>query len=116
MSVSPIRDAVGGEQVLAVAPRTGRRADGGFRRLVPFTGRSLQAAGLEQEQLQRAARLAAFGRHSASGVIRGLSAALEADRLVIEPGLGLALDGEPVELTRRLGTPLAELPVLAEDG
>ena len=126
--VTPIRNPLPGERVLAIAPGTAAEAAADWlRRPNLFPGRALTAPTLEARQRWQAGRVAQRGQAVTAGTVRGLELSATQEtvppaggapqatrvRLAVEPGQGLAASGEDVLLARRLDCLLADVPVVA---
>ncbi len=117
MSVTPIQDALPGEDLIGIEPELLQQVDPGWlHRLSLFTGRTLTATALQSEQTYRAGRLAILGQCVTQGTVKGLE--LSADltaadpTLQVTPGYGISATGEDVALTRTLRTTLGSLQVV----
>ncbi|MBE0623293.1 MAG: hypothetical protein IH606_00650, partial [Burkholderiales bacterium] len=123
MSIYKIQQALPGERVVAQSPEdAASAATDWLRRPNLFPGRALTTPALEQRQRWQAGRIAQRGQAYTPGVVRGMEVShpVEADgndssplRVLIEPGLGLAVSGEDVVLARRVEFLLSDLPVVA---
>lgn len=118
MSIERIDQPLQGERVVALSPEdAGRAATDWRRRPNLFAGRTLTDATLQGRQTWQAGRLSHRAQALTAGVVRGLEVfALPGSggaRLLIEPGQGLAVDGEDVVLVRRIECRLSDLPVVA---
>ena len=120
MKVTPIKNTWPGEHVVAVDPAMSLDPTTDWqRRMHLYRGRSLGHTDLTMEQQYRAGHLAIAGQMRSPGVISGLEIAIEesrrddADRwtLQINPGYGLATNGEDVVVPSMLRVPLRELRV-----
>jgi hypothetical protein len=113
MSVTPIRDPLAGERLLAVDPALAPSVVSVHRRLNFFTGRALSDVALTTEQDWSGGRLALRGQMVSPGVVQGLELALEGDTLHVQAGLGLAASGEDVVVPRALLASLRDVAVSA---
>ena len=118
MTIERIDQPLQGERVVALSPEdAGRAATDWRRRPNLFAGRTLTEATLQGRQAWQAGRLGHRAQALTAGVVRGLEVfALPGSggaRLLIEPGQGLAVDGEDVVLVRRTECRLDDLPVVA---
>ena len=118
MSIERIDQPLQGERVVALSPEDASRAATDWRRRPNlFAGRTLTDATLQGRQAWQAGHLQHRARSLTAGVVRGLEVfALPGsggERLLIEPGQGLALSGEDVVLVRRTECLLDDLPVVA---
>lgn len=118
MSIERIDQPLQGERVVALSPEDASRAATDWRRRPHlFAGRTLTDATLQGRQAWQAGRLSHRAQALTAGVVRGLEVfALPGSggaRLLIEPGQGLAVDGEDVVLVRRTECRLDDLPVVA---
>jgi hypothetical protein len=111
MIVTPIRDPLAGERILAVDPPMALTAETAHRRLNFFAGRALSDAALTVEQNARAGRLALRGQMVSPGIVSGLEASLEGATLHVQAGLGIAASGEDVIVPKAMQTPLREVIV-----
>lgn len=125
MTVKPIRDALVDEHVVSVYPNLQPFVDETWqRRLNLYTGRSLSAEALQQEQTVRAGRLAHRGHMLSPGVVTGLEV-IVGDPIPTNPldsvlylsaGMGLTARGEDVVLPTPWEVNLGELQLyLPED-
>ncbi len=117
MSVTPIQNALPGEDLIGIEPELLEQVSAGWlHRLSLFTGRTLTAAALQSEQAYRAGRLAILGQCVTQGTVKGLdlSADLTAADPVLQvtPGYGISATGEDIALTRTLRTTLGSLQVV----
>src|ERR1700722_12865635 len=117
MSVTPIKNALPGEDLIGIEPELLQQVDPGWlHRLSLFTGRTLTAEALDSEQAYRAGRLAILGQCVTQGVVTGLE--LSADLTATDPvlqvtvGYGISAIGEDVTLVRPLRTTLGSLQVI----
>ncbi|QHE75795.1 hypothetical protein [Hydrogenophaga sp. PBL-H3] len=118
MTIERIDQPLQGERVVALSPEdAGSAATDWRRRPNLFAGRTLTEATLQGRQRWQAGHLHHRARALTAGVVRGLEVfALPGSggaRLLIEPGQGLAVDGEDVVLVRRAECLLNALPVVA---
>lgn len=118
MSIERIDQPLQGERVVALSPEDASRAATDWRRRPNlFAGRTLTEATLQGRQAWQAGRLNHRAQALTAGVVRGLEVfslpAVGGSRLLIEPGQGLAVDGEDVVLVRRVECALDDLPVVA---
>lgn len=123
MSINKIQQALPGERVVALSPEDATSAATDWlHRPNLFSGRALTAPTLEQRQRWQAGRIAQRGQAFTPGAVRGMEVShpVAADgsdvsplRVIIEPGLGLAVSGEDVVIARRVQFLLSELPVVA---
>ena len=118
MTIERIDQPLQGERVVALSPEdAGRAATDWRRRPNLFAGRALTDATLQGGQAWQAGRLSHRAQALTAGVVRGLEVfALPGSggaRLLVEPGQGLAVDGEDVVLVRRTECRLDDLPVVA---
>ena len=118
MSIERIDQPLQGERVVALSPEDASRAATDWRRRPNlFAGRTLTEATLQGRQAWQAGRLNHRAQALTAGVVRGLEVfslpAVGGARLLIEPGQGLAVDGEDVVLVRRVECALDDLPVVA---
>lgn len=123
MRVSPIAAPLPSEHVSATSPILRPEVEAAWqRRLNYWTGRALTVDALEQEQEERAARLAWRGRQVSAGVVRGLEVSLEAGAetaapsllnhfLHVLPGHAFALTGEDVVVPRPMTLGAQTIPV-----
>jgi hypothetical protein len=125
MTVKQIRDVLADEHVVSVYPNLQPFVDETWqRRLNLYTGRSLSAEALQQEQTVRAGRLAHQGQMLSPGVVTGLEVTV-GDPLPSNPldsllylsaGMGLTVRGEDVVLPTPREVRLGELQLyLPED-
>lgn len=117
MSVTPIKNALPGEDFLGIEPPLLQQVDPGWRhRLASFTGRTLSDTALKNEQLYRAGRLALLGQAVTPGIVRGLDLSIDltaADPVLqVTPGYGISAAGEDATLVRTLQTTLSTVPVV----
>jgi hypothetical protein len=117
MSVTPIKNALPGEDLIGIEPELLQQVDPGWlHRLSLFAGRALTAAALQSEQAYRAGRLAILGQCVTQGTVKGLDLSADltaADPLLqVTPGYGISASGEDVALTRTLRTCLGSLQVI----
>ena len=118
MTIERIDQPLQGERVVALSPEDASTAATDWRRRPNlFAGRTLTDATLQGRQTWQAGHLHHRARALTAGVVRGLEVfALPGSggaRLLIEPGQGLAVDGEDVVLVRRTECRLDDLPVVA---
>jgi len=125
VSITPIRDPLAGERLVALSPTTATEAATDWRRRPNvFPGRALTAGALTQWQAWQAGHLATRGRDWTAGIVDGLElqaanvagtdfAAVE---LHVTRGLGLAASGEDIVLQKPLRCLLADVPVVAPPG
>ncbi len=118
MSIERIDQPLQGERVVALSPEDASRAATDWRRRPNlFAGRTLTDATLQGRQAWQAGRLGHRAQALTAGVVRGLEVfalpGAGGARLLIEPGQGLAVDGEDVVLVRRTECRLDDLPVVA---
>jgi len=125
VSITPIRDPLAGERVIALSPSTATQAASVWlRRPNIFPGRALTQNALNQAQAWAAGHIAKRGQDWVPGVVDGLELAalpvqgtgFAATRLRISPGRALCVSGEDVVLTRVLECSLADVPVVAPPG
>jgi hypothetical protein len=118
MSVTPIQNALPGEDLIGIQPELLQQVDPGWlHRLSLFSGRALTASALRNEQAYGAGRLATLGQCVTHGVVKGLqlsSTDLSATDpfLQVSPGYGISATGDDVALTRTLRTHLGSLLVI----
>ncbi len=130
MSITPINNPLSGERVIALSPETEEQAVvTRLRRPNLFTGRTLTEPTLAGRQRWESSHLELRGQAFTPGVARGLEVGyrvmppqnLESPdnpntspivHLVINPGSGLAANGEDVVLVRQLEFDLMDLPVI----
>lgn len=118
MSIEQITQPLPGERVVALAPEDAQRAATDWlRRPNLFAGRALTDATLEQRQHWQAGRMAQRGQALTAGVVRGLEVATlrragQPTALLIEPGQGLAVNGEDVQLVRQLRCRWLDVPLV----
>jgi hypothetical protein len=118
VTIERIDQPLQGERVVALSPEDASRAATDWRRRPNlFAGRTLTDATLQGRQAWQAGRLSLRAQALTAGVVRGLEVfALPGSggsRLLIEPGQGLAVDGDDVVLVRRTECRLNDLPVVA---
>jgi hypothetical protein len=111
MIVTPIRDPLAGERLVAVDPDMAPSVSTVHRRLNFFTGRALTDVALTVEQQWRGGRLALRGQMGSAGVVRGLEITLDGDTLQVEPGMGIAASGETVVVPKAQRARLRDLTV-----
>lgn len=120
MTVKPIRDALPDEHVMQVYPELRPFVDETWRRrLNLYTGRSLSAEALQQEQTVRIGHLAHRGQLLSPGVVTGLEVTLGnslpshplESTLHLSAGLGLTAQGEDVVLPTPRVIHLGDLPL-----
>ncbi|KRB18589.1 hypothetical protein [Rhizobacter sp. Root16D2] len=126
MSITPVRDPVPGERVIALSPADAAEAAAAWlRRPHIFPGRALTQNALQQSQDWAAGHLAKRGQDWVAGIVDGLELMAQpavtgdgfaATQLHLSPGRGLATSGEDVVLTRSLQCLLADVPVVAPPG
>ena len=113
MIVTPIRDPLAGERLVAVDPPMALTAETAHRRLNFFTGRALSDVALTVEQNARAGRLALRGQMVSPGVVTGLEPALAGGTLHVQAGLGIAASGEDVIVPKAMQAALRDVVVSA---
>lgn len=131
MNMTPVRDPVSGERVIALSPANATEAAAAWlRRPNIFPGRALTQGALQQSQEWAAGHLAKRGQDWVAGIVDGLELSVQqvavdpaepsavrqqflATSLQVSPGRGLATSGEDVVLTRTLQCSLADVPVVA---
>lgn len=122
-SITPIRPHFGDEHVVGVDPPI-RPNTGTFwrRRIRPFTGRALSHVALEAERQTLSGLQRLRGQSVSHGTIAGLEvslsrdaigAPLDAARIRVGEGLGLARSGEDVSIPATRSLALAKLPTIA---
>ena len=120
MPAAHIKDALPGEDLIAIEPELLQQVDAGWRqRLALFTGRALSDTALTNEQQYRAGRLALLGQAVTQGTVQGLDLSVDLSSadpvLLITPGYGISATGQDVTLMRALKTTLSGLAVIDGD-
>src|SRR5262245_34685216 len=113
MIVTPIRDPLSGERLLAVDPTMAPIAETVHRRLNFFTGRALSDTALTVEQNWSAGRLALRGQMVLPGVVSGLEADVAGGTLHVQAGVGLAASGEDVIVPKAIQASVRDVIVSA---
>ena len=118
MTIERIDQPLQGERVVALSPEDASRAATDWRRRPNlFAGRTLTDATLQGRQAWQAGHMRHRAQALTAGVVRGLEVfampGSGGERLLIEPGQGLAVSGEDVVLVRRTECRLDDLPVVA---
>lgn len=117
MSATQIKDALPGEQLLALEPALLQQVNAGWlQRLSMFTGRVLSDTALSSEQLYRAGRLTMLGQAVTPGTVQGLDLSVDTTAadptLMVTPGYGISATGQDVSLSRPINTKLSGIAVL----
>jgi hypothetical protein len=122
MNVTPIRNPLPGEVVVAVEPPLAAQVDASWwrRRLNLFTGRALSDISLRMEQDHRAGRIATLGQSVSPGVVAGLNVDVRVEQdaaaapyyeIYVSPGVGIAAGGEDVTVARPMRVNVRDVPV-----
>jgi hypothetical protein len=117
MPATQIANPATGESLLGIEPALLQQVNPGWRsRLNCFTGRTLTATSLSDEQSYRAGLLATLGQAVTAGVVKGLALSIDTSTadpvLTVTPGYGIAASGEDVNLLRTLQTNLSTIAVV----
>ncbi len=117
MPATPIQNPEPGESLIGIDPQLLQQPNAGWRRrLNLFTGRTLSADALQNEQNYRSGLLATLGQAVTPGIVNGLVLSVDTSTpdslLTVTPGYGIAASGEDVSLFRALQTRLSTLSVI----